>query len=412
MAHDLIELARDHATGTRFERAALEHLAHTIGCEVAFFSLRGHEDTPTTLGMPEGLVARAVASFERYGRELLPVKRRALARRGVAVDTDVLGTRGVERLGYHRELARRVGGRHSLLAYPSFGGRVMGVVMLGRTGSAFSERDVERMEEELSALGVARAAFGLPVVPDPLPPSAATRFLDRLGFPPRPVEVARVTARGNTISVRDIAGERRMIAASGRSELVWTRAKLSDPSESGWPYVNLFHVAAALAKRRRRALFVGGGGGVALHQFASRYPGIELDLAEIDPRVVELARAHYALDSVPGLTVHVIDGADLVEQASAARWDVIVVDAYDAGSVAERLAGRRFFRAARRALFRGGTLALNLIGTLDGQGELPGVVESLRGAIGPVRVVPVVEPSLPFAANALRNLVLVAVAER
>src|SRR6516164_3594612 len=93
-----------------------------------------------------------------------------------------------------------------------------------------------------------------PVAFDPLR-RQAVRLFPSLGES----VVARRRSEQQEIVVRDREGYREMVARDRgtRREMVWSRARIEDPSRSGWPYVDLFHVAAGLAGRRERALFVG-----------------------------------------------------------------------------------------------------------------------------------------------------------
>jgi SAM-dependent methyltransferase len=279
--------------------------------------------------------------------------------------------------------------------------------MLGRAGGAFSARAVEHVEALLPQLGVARAAFGLPWTSEPLRTEATPNLLERLGLGDRARVVASVPTPSATISVRDRGAYREMVASSAGSELVWTRAALSDPGRSGWPYVELLHVAAATARRRRRALFIGCGGAVALRQFASVCPGIALDPVEREPAVIELARAHYALGSIPRLRVHVADGIDFLRHAPAEGWDIGIVDAFDAVGVASPFARPPFYAALRRILRSGGTAACNFIASLERHGSLPRIVRAAGRELDDVRIVPVIVPGEDYAAEAQRNVVVV-----
>src|SRR5690606_25120360 len=176
--------------------------------------------------------------------------------------------------------------------------------------------------------GVARASQGLPRAAVPLPTTLRQSWLSRFRVPGGQRSLASLRIGRDLLSVRDRGGYREMIASRGTSELVWSRAHLDDPAKSGWPYIDLFHVAAALAKNRRSALFVGCGGAVALHQFARVYPGIRMDLVECEPAVIQLARSWFALDSLPNLHVHLNHGADFLERASPGSWDIAIIDAY------------------------------------------------------------------------------------
>ncbi|NLE88597.1 MAG: fused MFS/spermidine synthase [Myxococcales bacterium] len=406
MLREVVELSQESGSAAGFEAAVLRLLEREIGCDVAYFSVKGNEANPTVRGLEATIVERAVTRGEIYLKELGPVKRAALAGRGVAVDSEVLGLR-LRETKYHRELGRAVGVRHSLMAYVPWGGRVVAALMLGRE-SPFSEGDVRRMETALPALGVGRAAFGLPWSSKPLRGSARRGLLSRLGVQPRVHSLASVDTPSGTLVVQDRGGFREMIAIDGRSELVWTRAALANPSRSGWPYVDLLHVAAALAGDRGRALFVGCGGGVAMRRFASVYPGIRLDVVEREPAVLELARRWYDLDAIPGLAVHVADGVDFIGRAPPRTWDVVVLDAYDTGALSEAFLRRSFFADLERVLRPEGAVAVNLIGTLDGRGPLRALVGAARAEFSDVRVVPVMTPDEEYAPHAPRNIVVIA----
>lgn len=408
MGPDFVRLAGEAATALSFEGAVLDLLKQAVGFDVAYFSVKGAEVSPTVVGLDTHLVKRAVRGGRRYSEDLLPVKRAALQHRGVAVDTRILGEQGVRRTSYYREVARSVGGRHSLMAYIPLRGNVVGTIMLGRCGSAFSDEHIGSVEALLPALGVARASYGLPGTSEPLHSPAPSGLLGRLGWRSRSVVLATKRIGEITVEVRDRGGFREMVACEKGAELVWTRASLRDPSESGWPYVDLFHVAAIQAKARRRALFVGCGGAVALRQFAKIYPGLAIDLVEREPQVVELARTWYDLDQIAGVSVHIADGATFVKEASPSSWDVAVVDAFDGSDSTAALRHGSFFAALRRALQPGGTLAVNVIGTLDGRGPVREAITELSQAFRRIRVVPVMEAEEDYFPRTLRNVILIA----
>lgn len=406
MLGELIELSQESRSAAGFESAVLGLLQREVGFDVAYFSTKGDETNPTVVKLDPPIIERAVAHGELYMKELSPVKQVALAARGVAVDTEVLGLRRVRETKYFRELGASVGIRHSLMAYLPWRGGVIAAIMLGREG-AFSEREVHRVESLLPGIGVCRAAFGLPWTSKPLPGATQPGLLSRLGLRHQARPLASICTPSGTLVVQDRGGFREMVAVEGRSELVWTRAALENPGESGWPYIDLFHVAAALAKQRQRALFVGCGGGVALRQFASVYPSIDLDVVEREPAVIELARHWYDLDAIPGLTVHIADGIDFITQAPSSSWDVAVIDAYDTRDLSAAFMRRSFFVELRRVLRPGGAVAFNLIGTLDGRGPLSAVMRAARAELSSVRVVPVMVPEEEYAPHALRNIVVV-----
>lgn len=410
MLPDFAKLAQACATAEDFESAVLATLERHVGSDVSFFSVKGREARPSTRGLDERLVEQAVRGGSAYELELRPVKAAALAARGVAVDTEVLGERAVRRTRYFREVASLLGGRHSLFALLCWRGRPMASVMLGRTGATFSQRDVAILEAVLPALTLGRAAFGWPYRAEPLRP-AARSFAERAGLSNHTV-LARVKTATGELVVRDRDGFREMVASRAGRALVWTRAELADAARSGFPYVDLLHLAATLSGGRGRALFIGCGGGVAVRQFVARYPGIAVDVVEHEPSVLELAREWFGLSELPGVRVHVADGHRFVLDTAPHRYDIVVVDAYDAGGIASDLTGAPFFRAVSRALAPGGAAAFNVIGTLEGDGIARALEDAAESAFDDVRLVPVLGRAEAYSPETLRNVVLVAAKPR
>jgi spermidine synthase len=408
MPVDFVSLAQNSVTAEAFEGGALELLGRTVGFDVGIFMVKGSEAAATMMGLDAATRARTIARGAVYARELAPVKRAALAARGVAVDTDVFGVARVRETKYFRELARTVNGQHTLMAYIPWHGKTAAAVMLGRGGRGFSPREVSLVEEALPSLGVARAAFGLAPVLEPLPVSPALNLLQRVALGSRYRVLASVEVPSGQVVVRDRAGFREMVATADTSELVWTRVALNDTATSGWPYIELLHLAPALAKRRGRALFIGSGGAVALRQFANLYPGIAIDLVEREAAVVDLARTWFGLDAIPGVHVHIADGVSFIRAAAPSSWDVVVIDAYDASTFAEEFAGTAFLGALRNALRPGGAVACNVIGTLTGHGPVRQFVGAARTTFDRVRVVPVVDLDEQYSGSSLRNVVVVA----
>jgi spermidine synthase len=408
MRSDLLRLTSQCFSASEFEGAVLSLLQQAVGFEVGFFSMKGTVESPCVIGIDAKVVERAVLDGTRYDRELLPVKRAALQAHGVAVDTRVLGEQGVRKTAYYRELARPLGGKHSLMAYARLRGRVIGALMLGRSGSSFADRELASVEALLPELAVARASYGLPWSVEPLAVPRASKWQERLVGAPRTRTLAIEQVGETTVEVRDRDGYREMVARANGAELVWTRAGIRDPSESGWPYIELFHLAALTATARTRALFIGCGGAVALRQFARSYAGLAIDVVERDAQVIELARAWYDLEKIPGLRVHIADGRAFVERAPPSAWDIVVLDAFDASDVTAAMSHPSFFEAVHRSLRAGGALAVNVIGTLDGRGPVRDVGAALMRSFERVRVVPVMHAGESDWSRAPRNVVLVA----
>lgn len=403
MPFDPIGLANDAPDEQTFERAALDALYRTVGFDAAFFAAKGAPST--TFGIDSRRLDAAIERVD-YAEELAPVRAAALAGRGVAVDTEVLGEARVRAARYHRDFAAPVGGRHSLLGFLSVRGRPIGGVMLGRRGRAFSEGERARVEALLPSLALARASFRIAWPGAPLPMPRASLAGAALAVLRGEVVHERSAERAPSLIVRDRAGFREMVAEDEGGELVWSRASLREPERSGWFYVDLLHLAAVQASAQRRVLLVGVGGGVVARQLARLYPGVHIDAVEVDARVVGLARRWFALDAVPNLALTVADGAAFLRGAPREQWDAVVVDAYDGSALASDLATPAFFGDVRRALRPGGGVAFNVIGALAGEGDVARVERAARSAGLQPRLVPVLDPGEVYSPDAVRNVVV------
>jgi spermidine synthase len=410
MTVDLVTLAQTCDTAEAFEAGVLEALGRRIGFDAGFFMVKGNEHSVTMVGLDAATRARAIARSNTYAKELAPVKRAALAARGVAVDSEVCGLRAVQSTCYYREIASTVAGTHTLMAYVPWRGQIAAALMLGRSGNGFSAGEKAQIESLLPLLGVARASLGMPRNHAPLPGApgvSGISLLQKLGLR-RNRTLASVSTATARLTVRDRGGFREMVARDGETELIWTRAALGDVTRSGWPYVDLFHLAPAIARQRQRALFIGCGGAVSVRQFAASYPTLALELVEREPAVVDLARQWFGLDAVVNLKVHIADGVEFVRHAAQGSWDIIVIDAYDAANFASDFADPDFLDCLRVALRRGGALACNVIGTLAGDGPVHTFVAAARRVFDSVRMHPVVDLDETFSGDALRNVVVVA----
>jgi spermidine synthase len=135
---------------------------------------------------------------------------------------------------------------------------------------------------------------------------------------------------------------------------------------------------------------------------------LAIDVVEREAPVIELARTWYDLDKIPGLTTHVADGADFVQNAPSSSWDIVVIDAFDAADSTEALRSARSFSAVHRSLRAGGALAVNVIGTLDGSGPVRDVTTRLSQLFHRVRILPVMAADERYLPSDPRNVVLIA----
>ncbi len=135
--------------------------------------------------------------------------------------------------------------------------------------------------------------------------------------------------------------------------------KLGDPGHIELPYARTMLVGLAFVERPQRMLAVGLGGGTIPSFLHKHFPKAVIDVVEIDPDVVEVARKYFGFREEAGLEVHVEDGRRFIERCTR-PYDLIFLDAYGEDFIPYRLATQEFLLAVRRALRPGGAVVANV----------------------------------------------------
>jgi spermidine synthase len=111
----------------------------------------------------------------------------------------------------------------------------------------------------------------------------------------------------------------------------------------------------------RKVLVIGLGAASVLKFLWRHRPQTKFTVIEIDPRVVGMARQYFKLpDDAARLDIKIADGADFVI-SSKQRFDLILVDGFDADARAGRLDTVPFYLDCKARLATDGLLCLNLL---------------------------------------------------
>ncbi len=190
----------------------------------------------------------------------------------------------------------------------------------------------------------------------PAPAAPATPWPD----PPDPRDkiVFDGRSRWNRVLVVDQGDTRSLYFGSTDGDTQST-ISLRDPKAVPMEYIRHAASALAFAPVPERALIVGLGGGTYPMLLRRAFPTMDLDVAELDPMVRQVARDHFGFVEDARLRVHLGDGAAFLGRARQ-RWDLIFLDAYGAGGVPATLASDAFFATVARHLTAGGLAVANI----------------------------------------------------
>jgi spermidine synthase len=111
----------------------------------------------------------------------------------------------------------------------------------------------------------------------------------------------------------------------------------------------------------RSVLIIGLGGGTIPRALHEVIPEARIDVVEIDPAVVTVARRYFDLGKNGKLNVIEADGRVHVKRAlrGEQRYDLIMLDAFDHEYIPEHLLTQEFLKEVKSLLAPGGVLAAN-----------------------------------------------------
>jgi spermidine synthase len=142
---------------------------------------------------------------------------------------------------------------------------------------------------------------------------------------------------------------------------------VDQPTQHVFAYTRYFHLPYLLADDPDdidRVLFVGGGGMTGPKRFAADYDAT-VDVVEIDPEVIDVAKRHFAVAESAQLNIHQGDGRRFLRETDH-EYDLIVMDAYKKDKVPFQLTTVAFFELARSRLSADGMLFANVISAETG----------------------------------------------
>lgn len=137
----------------------------------------------------------------------------------------------------------------------------------------------------------------------------------------------------------------------------------ADPYSLESDYTKFFPLGLLLNDNTTRVLFIGGGGFSGPKYFMQYYPNVSVDVVEIDPQVVEVAKKYFFLDtSNPKIRIYTEDAREFLLN-SEGKYDVIILDAFSKDYVPFHLMTTEFYSLLFYKLVDDGVIISNHIGS-------------------------------------------------
>ena len=136
-----------------------------------------------------------------------------------------------------------------------------------------------------------------------------------------------------------------------------------DPYSLETDYTKFFPLGLLLNDNTTRVLFIGGGGFSGPKYFMQYYPNVSVDVVEIDPQVVGVAKKYFFLDtSNPKIRIHTEDAREFLVNYEG-KYDIIILDAFSKDYVPFHLMTIEFYSLLFDKLIDDGVVISNHIGS-------------------------------------------------
>lgn len=183
---------------------------------------------------------------------------------------------------------------------------------------------------------------------------------------------------------------------------------LDDPTTLRLLYSRYASLGFVFRPDAKKVLIIGLGGGSIPKKYNKEFPEMEIDVAEIDPEVIQVAKKYFFLKEGKNLRVHAQDGRLFLTRATQ-RYDLILLDAYYTDAIPFHLTTREFFRVAERKLDPNGIVVANVIGAVTGPGGkiTRSVVKTLREIFPQIYLFPT-RGTTGVSLDTIQNVIIIA----
>lgn len=141
----------------------------------------------------------------------------------------------------------------------------------------------------------------------------------------------------------------------------------ADPTDLVFNYTKYYDLYKLFKPELKNALIIGGGAYSIPKALLYEAPAVNVDVAEIEPALFELAKEYFGLDDNPRLTTYSEDGRRLLFDSNK-KYDLIFSDVYySLYSIPAHFTTQEFFTIAKDRMSENGVFMANLIGSLSRQ---------------------------------------------
>ncbi len=167
------------------------------------------------------------------------------------------------------------------------------------------------------------------------------------------------------ITVEQNGPRRCLIFNVHRGDRNQTCIDLNEPERLVFSYTRMSFAGLLLTPEPESILVAGLGGGSIPMTFGDLFPDALIDVVEIDPAVVSVAREFFLFEESANMHVHVNDARVFIKRAvlEGRKYDYIMLDAFTGDYIPEHLLTREFLDEVKQILNPDGVLVANTFST-------------------------------------------------
>ncbi len=186
---------------------------------------------------------------------------------------------------------------------------------------------------------------------------------------------------------------------------------LEDPTTLRLVYSRYASLGLAFRPDAKKVLIIGLGGGSIPKKYRKEFPSLEIDVAEIDPEVIQVAKKYFFFREGKKLRVHAQDGRLFLTRTHE-RYDLILLDAYFKDTIPFHLTTQEFFQTTERKLTSKGIVVVNIIGAVTGpSGRITrSIVKTLRQTYPQIYIFPTLRAK-SAGLDEIQNVIIIATKE-
>ena len=146
-------------------------------------------------------------------------------------------------------------------------------------------------------------------------------------------------------------------------------------------YQHYWRLAMLQDRPIQSALFIGAGAFGMPEEVSRTFPDAAVDVAELDPAVIETGRQFFKLDEYPRVKASAGDARHYLRTSGDKKWDLIFGDAYNGmQAIPAHLTTKEFFQLISDHLTPEGVYTMNVISAVQGEKSelLAGMLATLK----------------------------------